>query len=276
MLKKLINKEIGLIFILGFLILCGAFFWLSSDRTEDFGLNFFTEMLGVLITVIIVDKIIKIREQNYLLPQKLVVYEDVRLYVSRYLGFWIDTYQQSVPEDDPETIEDFFSEHGMTKILDYLYMDSEPNVAHPQTWWVWIIHNVKEFQERGDKILDRHSHLLEPKVYASIHQLTETGFYKTLTLIPSLKQIDELNKFPRIKVLGSYSLPPFKEDYEAILFLYQWCQDQYEIYKKFNPDLKKVSEYRPMKNKKMPPKNMIPEDIYKRQKSEWEQFKAKN
>ena len=158
----------------------GLILWLLFENTKDFGLNFFTEMLGVLVTALVIDKLLQGREKTRLLPQKMVVYEDVRLFVSRYVGFWTTTYRESVPKDDPKNIKEFFSESGMPQILEHLYMDSEPNVTPPKKWWDWIVHNAKEFSESGDKILDRHAHILEPKVYAQVHQLTESSFNKLL------------------------------------------------------------------------------------------------
>ncbi len=83
------NKPIANI-LFAFLIF-GAVLWQIEGGAGDFGLNFFTEVLGVVITVLIVDRIAQKREEEKTLPQKLAVYEDVRLLVSRYLSFWLST-----------------------------------------------------------------------------------------------------------------------------------------------------------------------------------------
>lgn len=268
------NEKNIILSLLGF-ILVGLICWLSSTKTEDFGSNFFTEMLGVAVTVFIVDRLIQKRDEKRNIPQKLAAYEDVRLYASRYINFWTETYRLSVPEPDPETIEDFFSEKGMSKILDYLNMDSEPNVTPTQKWWSWIVDNAKEFKENGDKILDRHSHNLDPIAFGFVHQLTESSFNNVLMMMPSIRQSDISMKFPRIKILRSYSIFPTKEDFEAVLGLVNWCNESYSMLQKYNNSIRKVMEYKPNKDGKAPPKCMIQSEVLKQQIDDLQKYRDK-
>lgn len=273
--KDIKSEKVIILTLLG-LLLIGLLCWLCSTKTEQFGLNFFTEMLGVAVTVFVIDRLIQNREEKRSIPQKLAAYEDVRLYTSRYIDFWTNAYRESVPEEEPETMEAFFSEVGMAKILNYLYMDSEPNVIPPRKWWDWIVHNAKEFKDNGDKLLDRHSHNLDPIAFGYVHQLTESMFNNNLLMSLSIRQVDDLMKFPRLKILGSYSMPPLKEDYEAILGLIKWCNETYLVLKKHSNSIKKVIEYTTVKNRETPPKCMIPETILAQQIIELNEFRQKN
>lgn len=270
---EFIKNEKNIILTLLGLILIGILFWVTSKKTEDFGLNFFTEMLGVAVTVFIVDRLIQKREEKRNIPQNLAAYEDVRLYTSFYIRFWTDTYRESVPDPDPETIEDFFSDNGMSKILNYLYMDSEPDALPPQKWWDWLVLHTREFQKRGDKILDRHSNNLDPIAFGFVHQLTTSLFNKVLSTMPSIRQTDISMNFPRIEVLGSYSMQPLNEDFEAILGLVNWCNHSFLILKKHNKSIKKVIEYKANRDRKMPPRYMIPPEILKQQVNELHKFR---
>ncbi|MDZ4205319.1 MAG: hypothetical protein U1C46_10950 [Bacteroidales bacterium] len=270
---KSIKNEKSIIFTLLGLILIGVLFLVTSKKTEDFGLNFFTEMLGVTVTVFIIDRLIQKREEKRNIPQKLAEYEDIRLFTSFYIRFWTDTYRESVPDPDPETIEDFFSNKGMPKILNYLYMDSEPDALPPQKWYDWLVFHTIEFQKRGKKIIDRHSNNLDPIVFGLIHQLTESQFNKVLSTMPSIRQTDISMNFTRIKVLGSYSMQPLNEDFEAILGLVNWCNHSFLILQKHNKSIKKVIEYKANRDRKMPPKFMIPPEILKQQADELHKFR---
>lgn len=273
---KYVKSEKVIILTLLVFLLIGLLCWLCFSQTEDFGLNFFTEMLGVAVTIFVIDRQIQKREKLRSIPQKLAAYEDVRLYTSRYISFWTSTYSESVPEEEPDTIETFFSEEGMTKILYYLHMDSEPNVTPLTKWWDWTVHNAKEFKDNGEKILDRYSHNLDPVAFAYVHQLTESIFNNVLLMIPSIRQSDIQMKCPRIKVLGSYSPHPPKEDYEAILGLVKWCDETYIALKKYSNSIKKVRGYTIVKNRKMPPKCMIPLEILEQQQKELSEFRQRN
>ena len=266
------NDKVMILTLFGFLLI-GLVSWFGSTKTEDFGLNFFTEMLGVVVTVFVIDRLIQNREEARNIPQKIAAYEDVRLYASRYISFWTNAYRESVPEDEPETLDLFFSEYGMSKILNHLNLDSEPNVTPSRKWWDWIVQNAKEFKDNGDKILDRHSHNLDPIAFGYVHQLTESTFNNAILMLPSIRQSDIQMNFPRVKVLGSYSMPPPKEDYEAILGLVKWCNEQYLFLSKHSSSIKKVSDYTTFNNRKMPPKCMIKPDILEQQVQQLNDFR---
>jgi hypothetical protein len=265
--NSIINEKL-LILVVIVLIIIGLILWLLVKKTKDFGLNFTTEILGAVITVFILDRLIKKREEDKNIPLKIAIYEDIRLYTTRYIGFWIETYLLSVPEDPPKDISDFFSKIGMPKILSYLHLDSEPNVTPSQKWWDWIVHNAKEFKVNGEKILDRYSGFLDPEIFGHLHRLTESHFNGCLIMIPAIRQSDNIYKTPRVKVLGNYSIEPMEDDFKAILGLVNWCENSYNDLLKHKIDLLKVGAYDDYANReriKKPPKCMIPEDILKKE-----------
>jgi hypothetical protein len=269
------SEKILIICLTGFASF-GLICWFFIAPAKDFGLNFFTEIMGAIITVFILDRIIKKREAQKNIPLKLAIYEDIRLYATRYIGFWAQTYMISVPEKAPENIKDFFSPNGMNKILSYLYMESEPNVTPPQKWWDWIVHNAKEFKDNGDKILDRYSGHLDPDTFGYLHQLTESSFNNCHLMIPVIRQTDTFYKTPRVKVLGSYSIEPQMDDYNAIIGLETWCQKSYLELVKHKSTLLKVgnySDYVKETDKRLPPKCMIPDSVLKSQLFEISQFR---
>lgn len=78
------------------------YLWLRLyGQISDFGLNAFTETLGIIVTVLIVDQLIRRQEQVRLLPQQATAYEDVRLLISRMVSFWSETFKLSVPGPAP-------------------------------------------------------------------------------------------------------------------------------------------------------------------------------
>ena len=253
------NRPIANILLL--FLLLGLVLWRANDSTKDFGLNFFTEMLGVFITVLIIDQIVKKREEQKLLPQKLAAYEDIRLFVSRYFSFWLSTYQLSVPGEMPKDIQTFFSENGMGKIWNCLYLNSKPNVTPETSWWVHLPHSMKELQDLGDKILDRHSNHLDPEIYGELHHMSESSFLTVFKYMQSLKQSDLKSKFPRPSLLSSYSMQPQEQDFAAITKLYDWCVANYQALSPHSPYLKKVAEYVPTKNREEIPRCMIPQEV---------------
>jgi hypothetical protein len=93
---------------------------------------------------------------------------------------------------------------------------------------------------------------------------------------PSIRQTDIDMKYPRVEILGHYSMPPPKEDFDAILGLVKWCNETYLALKKHSNTIKKVSEYTTIDNRKMPPKCMIPAEILNQQLNELAEFRQRN
>jgi len=271
-----IQSERKILLALGILVLFSLFCWLLWKPARDFGLNFFTEMLGVAVTIIVIDRLIEGREQRKSIPLKLASYEDIRIYTARYIAFWTQVFRDSVPEDDPKTIELFFSKESMSKVQQYLYMDSEPNVSPKMRYSDWIVQNAKEFKEKGNNILDRHGYNLDPEVYGHVHALTESMFNGMLLHINSIEQTDARMKFPRVRTFGNYSFYFSGEDYTAVLGLIRWCEETYLKLKGHSRFIKESIFYFPQSNKKIPPKCMIPDDVLKKQKSELEEFIKQN
>lgn len=105
-----------IVLLIGLISVIFLYMWTRLEGPlSDFGLNGFTESLGIGITVLLIDFLQKKREEMRLLPQRLVAYEDVRLLVARIYTFWNSAYLQSVPETPPSSINDLLSESYINK-----------------------------------------------------------------------------------------------------------------------------------------------------------------
>jgi len=62
-------------------------------------------------------------------------------------------------------LELFFSDTGMAKILDNLYLNAYASATPAMTCWDYIVQNATEFKIRGEKILERYSFDLDPVAF---------------------------------------------------------------------------------------------------------------
>src|SRR3989339_2243181 len=111
-LFEFMRDNLSIIIIVGIFAILGL--WISSrvDSLKEFGQNFVSEMLGVLITILIINQLIVYRDEKRKIPHKFAVYDDIRLFVSSYILFWLQAHHESVPEEDPSNIYEFFSDKG--------------------------------------------------------------------------------------------------------------------------------------------------------------------
>ncbi|MBD1995185.1 hypothetical protein H6G00_00895 [Leptolyngbya sp. FACHB-541] len=212
---------------------------------SEFGLNAFTEVMGIVVTIVFVDQLIRRQEQRRTLPLQVAAYEDVARLVGLIIRFWNSAFYESVPQtlppllialwNDPSnrhvpqtppplTVEQLFSLESIDAIRMCLDLDSQPNVAPPRTWWKWLEQNDKEFRSRAEHILERHAATLDPEAYALVHRLLN-DFLHTGTGIPmieTMKFVDQQNGFPRPHALAYYWSTRL-QDLETIVKLNEWC-----------------------------------------------------
>lgn len=249
--------------------------WLGlTGAMSDFGLNAATETLGILITVLIVDQLIKRHEEVRLLPQQAAAYEDVRLLTSRIVIFWAETYKSCVPGAAPESVEELFGKESLKKVYNNLNMDSKPNAIPTQTWWKWFPHNMTEFRKLGGVILERHNTILDPQAYSTVHKIT-TNMVDPYT-IAIVRKYDVASGFPRPKVLSSYWV--MTEEYgDAVITLVKWCEARAKRLEAAGiRDLKQVTAQIYKWDEQTSPPCMIDPDELQRQIRAVEEFRENN
>lgn len=262
--------------IVGILSLLGAlclFFWLlTSGETSEFGLNAFTETLGILITVVIVDYLLRRQEEIRALPQQAAAYEDVRTLTSRIVTFWSTVYRHSVPESMPETLDNFFCDDTFDKMRRFLNLDARPPVSPTRTWWEWLPDSLSDHRAKAEIILNRHNNILDPKAYAMVHQLATEG--TDPSTIHALRKTDSEMGYPRIRVLGSYFFP-MESYYKTVLGLVEWCLKQEALLKRNGlEDVQTVTNKLSNSEPSNPPPSMISEDELLKQIEAAESFQA--
>lgn len=272
-LLEFISENFAIILILILFAAFGYWIWQTTTNFKDFGQNFLSEMLGVLITILIINQLIVIREEKRKIPHKFVVYEDLRTFLSNFLLFWKKSYKASVPEDEPENIYLFFSENGMGKIWRYLYIKAKVKDNPSLNWGEFITEKTNELKQQAEKILLRHSQHLPPHIYRMIHSLVESRFIHVLINIPTTLKYLEKNNNPRTNTLESVAMvQPTDREYSSLIALYEWCNDLYSELKFFDKTLETLIEYKPRKLNSKIPYAIIPDFISEKEQDEWKIF----
>lgn len=259
-----------------FLIASGCLYlWLStSGETSNFGLNAFTETLGILVTVLIVDHLIKRQEELRSLPQKATAYEDVRLLTTRIVGFWSGVYQACVPESSPTSVNELFCQASFEKMRRYLNLDAQPNVTPARTWWDWFPQSLSDHKKRAETILERHNNVLDPVTYAHVHQIATEGMDPDM--FHTLRQSDQQMGFPRPHILASYYFLPASYC-ETIISLVSWCEKQVGLLEGNGiVGLKRVGATIGTWDQQDNPPSMISEQELLRQLSAMQQFQERH
>lgn len=230
-------------------LICLIFWKKNVPGLAEFGLNAFTEILGIILTVVFVDQLIRQQEIKRTLPLQAAVYEDIRLLTTRVIRFWEDAFRRAVPRPAPSeliqfweaiykktisqsvplTVEQLLSTETIDVIRMYLDLDSQPNVTPQRTWWEWLPEQEEDFRTRGERILQRHMGILDPQTYALIHQ-----FVSGVDVSPSIRTMrksDQELGYPRPQNLGSYWITN-GEVLNTVVKLNEWCIEKKQFLEK--------------------------------------------
>lgn len=155
-------------------------------------------------------------------------------------------------------------------------MDSRPKVTPRRTWWEWFPENLNEFIKGAETILERHSYLLDPDIYGSIHFIAANN--KNPGLISAVLQSDTQSGFPRVRVLGNYWFRLKGDGYgDNILKLVKWCQKE-AIYLEASgiSSIKKVAAEVPFWEPQTSPPCMISNEELVKQMKALHEFQESN
>ncbi|MDH4091951.1 MAG: hypothetical protein OEV24_15950 [Cyclobacteriaceae bacterium] len=245
---KLFKHKYLLFILLSSFLAVGLFLWIKSDNDlKDFGLNFVTEILGVVITVFIIDGLAQIREFERTKPLKLAEFEDAKNLFNRFISFWYVAYSRSVPAEYPETFDEFLSDKGIGRIFDYLDIGSKPSQNDSLSWTQWIQDNHDEWLAISNRYLERHSANADPELYKLIHAFVECPIMKTIPMMNAFTKVREKNDSHRSNALSGYLPKPKKTDYEVLQKMNQCLKS---LNKKYYPDKSKsdnITNYKPVK-----------------------------
>jgi len=219
-----------------------AYLWLFTVRASEFGLNFFTEIMGVGITVLVVDRLIGLRERRREeakeLPRRLAAYRHIARFTTRFVHDYVWLYQMCSKDPLPNTIEEFFQPRTF-KMLNLRLNFSAP-IGQDQPGVLlrdYLFSSAERGMRNGERILDRSSGL-SPDVQNHFDQLLYSDFFDFLLGTPARDQLfSQMQK--EIEASGQYFdqshrtflFAPTDVECKAMVGLYHWCHAEYILLK---------------------------------------------
>ncbi len=244
----------------------GAFIgWVvCSERLNlgDLFLNLLAGFIASILTISIIDHILKCEHEKNTLPLKLSLYRDVQLFTSRIIGLWQEMYVQSIESRSEIAIEELFSENTINAIYDCLDLEGKPNVIPAQDWFLYIDNNLSEIQKCGEIILDRYISVAPPELLQSIHHLISDSAFAGfgLKVLNRVRAFDLRKRIPRLPMLRAYAIFPSERDFAEIDNLLKWCNKNYDELSGKSSTVYHVSQRVTIVNPHVPPSSIISKD----------------
>ena len=237
--KKLFFDHIILAITLIAILTCSLFAWIFGNQDiSNLGLNLFTEILGVVITVYIINYIIELKENRNRIPYRLTIYKDVHQIFGSIVTIFNQAYRTSVPEEHPKLITDFLTRDGMGKVMKYLDLNSKPNVTPERTWYQYFKERKIKVNEHGIRYLERHDGHTDPELYKSVHTIVNGRFFSQFDMIPALLKVASNNNRSFIMSFKSFAMDFSDAEYAALNYMNKWLVDNQKELNKIDSSIK--------------------------------------
>ncbi len=216
------------------------FMWqFGKGAWKEFGLNAFSETIGIGITVFLIDQLLKKQEQRRRRPLELAAFADVQDFVDGLAVFWINVYNWSgqgemPPPPQPPSTAEFLTMRYFDTMRTRLNLDSEACVSPKRSWWRYLPQAESEFRRKGEQILERHAAVLDPHAYLLVHKILN-GFLDPnigLNNLAALREVGDSGDEERWSMfpegsrhrLGRYWVV-FEHSLADVAALHKWYRD---------------------------------------------------
>lgn len=230
-IKNWLSKNKPLLITIAFAIISFVLWLIFSNELNwgDLFLNLLAGFIASILTIAVIDHILKREQEQNELPLKLALYRDVQLFTSRIIGLWQEMYVQSIEQRSIISVDELFSKEIMDAIFNHLDLDGKPNIIPEQNWFLYISNNYADIQKKGEKILDRYINIASPDLMQSIHHLISDSTFAgaPLRLINEIKVSDVRSGMPRLPLLSANTIFPSERDFVEIKNLFKWCNKNY-------------------------------------------------
>ncbi len=228
----------------------------GSEDWSDFGLNLFTEVLGVGATVLIIERALRKSKEREDQPFRYAAYQDIARLVTAHVTFWHAAYTEGVPKPDPPTIARFLSTPTFQRI--WIHLDCSalvPKHSPSSDWYAHLSRSMHHLTNEGNQLLTRHTKHLPAHIYAGLHSIVSQSIGPLLT---NLRQITDILQgmapgAPRISNINNHCPLPTQAYLDILLHLYEWCHSEYDEIKKQVPITEPPYRYAPGNDHPNPP-----------------------
>ncbi|WP_300565431.1 hypothetical protein [Flavobacterium sp.] len=180
--------------ILGILISIIILYFKTSDsELKSFSLNLITEILGIFITVFLIDRAIQSREKKEKLKILQSAYIQFRNPVMKMLDFLITAYKASCdtkPEDLKFTYKQILSTDEFYEAIKFLDFKNKAPITPTTNWSAYSAQHVRFLKDSFDKTIDKYAFVLDSKLINDMESLSNSRFLQILASAEIILQSD--------------------------------------------------------------------------------------
>ncbi len=187
-----IFKKYDLQFVLiGSLVL--SVLLLQFDQSKDYGLNLFSEITGVALTVFIINKMLERRDRQKRIPIDQRILREVQSIIASYFSIWKHLVWQYLPSEKVESGKDLLRIYPRLVTLANIHQQFEMVSTHDPESWKLFFHNksIKNCFENYHQTITNDlktfisdfKMYLEPELLDNLLTITDSQYFKSIHLM---------------------------------------------------------------------------------------------
>lgn len=114
---------------------------LQFDKTKDYGLNLFSEITGVALTVFIINKMLERRDRQKRIPIDQRILREIQSITASYFSIWKHLVWQFLPAEEVKSGEDLHRIYPRLISLANIHQQFEMVSIHDPESWKLFFHN---------------------------------------------------------------------------------------------------------------------------------------
>jgi hypothetical protein len=218
--------QVALIGLYSYSTKCGP------DWLKEVSLNVGTEVFGILLTVWLVDAVIRKNEQSDRDRVVKVAFAQMRLPLRRHIAMLLSMYKAALahaPYDPPRELRDLFGPDYAVQLafLDFAKPAPLMNVQ-PITWFDYFHHEVEQLRSALTRTIEKYATFLDPETVELLESLTGSSLLGLLSQARAIPHIDRQQGLNRkYNLLSGQGVPDLiRQHTELVLHLTALANDK--------------------------------------------------
>lgn len=154
----------------------------DSEGWRSFTLNLLTEIVGILLTILLIDAVIRRRETREQKRYRSVTLQQMRIPLIQHLHLLFNMYKASVeekPTKDVANVADLFTDDYL-KEIQYLDLGSPGPVHPPMQWFEYMNLEINRMHDALGRVVDKYAMYLDPDTLDVAEQLINSPLVNTV------------------------------------------------------------------------------------------------
>lgn len=194
------------IFILAVSVLALAALYIYAARCgpdwlKDVSLNVGTEIFGILATVLLIDAVIRRKEQSERERVVKAAFAQLRIGLQQHVTTLLYMYKASVahaPQKLPETLDALFGPDYFVQLAFLDFSKPAPLMSvKPLQWFDYLHMEMEQFKSALTRTIEKYAVFLDASTVELLEELLASSLIGFLTQVKSIPQIDQKEGYRR-------------------------------------------------------------------------------